>query len=418
MIKVRNGLKLAPGEQLKLIVRLHGKRPRADCLVITDARVISVDSTAEPLTWIRRQILADEVRTWQLTRKLRSRLVVTSGYSRTGVLGTSLSVHDDDLVDEQMTELVRTRDTPGAQAAIKELRTQAHWISSTDGRAIHLVDRASVPAAAAEVIDLDMVDRQLSQCDNWPSSEVRRHLEMCLPAGGCYLARAQAATGSVPTSASVAAEHAASVAGSLVVVDEAKVVKTGGPEADVLRGLMAVASHIRTTPAWSSPYLDENGVRVDLHAEVRRIALGCHQVAELRHGIGDKPAGHSQTGSRASLVYDASVTSLDAVARRLERRVIALAAYRDRLRALSSELADLGSATRIGGVAEKVANLVSVTADGAEAAEPVTGLVPSPRDAIPDAVAAVREQAGRLSQHDDHPASMPESESEPIATGP
>ncbi len=401
--RIQSGLKLVAGEHIMLIVRINGKNPTADCLVVTNARVLTLESTAEPLTWIRRQALADEVRTWRLTRKFRSRFTVTSGYGRTDVFGSSLTVFDDDLVDEAMTTLVSNRTAASSVSTVKALRAEAHWMSSPYGRAVYVLDRVRVPPATAEVIDLDMVERQLSQFDYWPSSEVRRHLASCLPGGGCFLAGASSDAAQPGPPAPVAREHIDAVLDGLVTVDSAKIKKSSGTEAYVFHQLMVVAAHIRSAAAWQSPHLDEHGLRVDLDDEVRRIALRCHQIAGLRAEIGDKPEGQSETGRRAAAVRETSLASLDAVASRLEDRVSLLASYRDRLRSLSRELADLDSATHISGVAERVATLASSASD--EPGAHLGSLLPNPRepeDALPDALAAVREEIDRLTQHDGH----------------
>ncbi|NED94664.1 hypothetical protein G1H11_05005 [Phytoactinopolyspora alkaliphila] len=398
--RIRSGLRLVPGERIELVVRTNGGKPPADCLVITNGRMLALDTSADPLTWARRQVLADEVRIWQLTRKFRSRLVVTSGYGRTDVLASGLSVYDDDLVDEHVTQLVGNREHAGVLKVLRALRAEAHWVTSAYGRSVYVLDRECVPSTTAEVIDLDIVERQLSQFDFWPGSEVRRHLAACLPAGGCHFAGAESMTWAAPTPSggAVAREHVVAVVHALVTVDAARVRKAAGAEADVLHELMAVVAAIRSNPAWTSGHLDEKDARVDVDAEIRQIALQCHRVAELRADMGPKPQTRSETGSRASAVYDAAVASLDTLARRLEDRVIALAAYRDRLRTLARELADLDSATHISAVAEKVAVLA-----GADGADDVGGMVPYPRqpdDAVPEAVAAVRDEAERVRSQD------------------
>ncbi|WP_129668041.1 hypothetical protein [Phytoactinopolyspora endophytica] len=397
--RVQSGLKLVPGEQIELIVRLNGRKPEADCLVITNARVVTLESVVEPLNWVRRQALGDEIRTWRLSRKFRSRLTVTTGYGRTDIFGSSLSLYDDDLVDEQMTALVSNRNSAGVLTAVKALRAEAHWMSSVYGRAVYVLDRGQVPSATAEAIDLDMVERQLSQFDYWPSSEVRRHLAVCLPVGGCWFANTEAAAGEMTTPAPVEKVHVTSVSDALVTVDSAKIKKTGGREADVLQQLMSVVAHIRATPSWKSPHLDEHELRIDLDEEVRQIALGCHRVAELRMAIGGKPDGRSETGRRAATVHDTSMISLDVVVRRLEDRIDSLASYRDRLRTLSRELADLDSAARVADVAEKVAHLAASTRSGDEPGDSIAEMLPYPResaDGVPDALDALRSDVERI----------------------
>ncbi|NDL58842.1 hypothetical protein [Phytoactinopolyspora mesophila] len=402
--RIQSSLKIAPGEHIELIVRLNGKKPAVDCLVVTNARVLTLDSTAEPLTWIRRQALADEIRTWRLTRKFRSRLTVTSGYGRTDVFGSSLTVFDDDLVDEHLTALVSNRAKASTVSAVKALRAEAHWMSSAYGRAVYVLDRDQLAPGTAEVIDIDMVERQLSQFDYWPSSEVRRHLAACLPGGGCFLANADPAEDSSREPGPVPTEHVEAVLSALVTVDSAKIKRSEGTESYVFHQLMSVVAQIRAMPTWNSHHLDEHHLRVDLDDEVRRIALRCHEIAGLRAEIGDKPEGFSETGRRAAAVRETSLASLDAVASRLEDRVSLLAAYRDRLRALSRELADLDSATHIAGVAERVASLATSAGD-AEPGSHLDGLLPQPReaaDALPEVLASVREEVDRLCQQDGH----------------
>lgn len=403
--RVQSGLKLAAGERIELIVRLNGRKPAADCLVVTNARVVTLASTVEPLYWIRRQALADEVRTWRLSRKFRSRLTVTSGYGRTDVFGSSLAVYDDDLVDEQMAALVSSRDDTRICAIIKALRAEAHWVSGGYGRAMYVLDRAKIPHATAQAIDLDMVERQLSQFDYWPSSEVRRHLAACLPAGGCHFARAEPFAQATTARVSMVMEHIDTVSQALVTVDATKIKKAGGLEGDIVDQLMAVVAHIRAAPAWGMSHLDDNDLRIDIHDEVRQIALACHRIAGLRAEMGDKPEGQSETGRQAADLHDTSALSLDALTRRLADRVGVLVSYRDRLRALSREMADLDKAARIEGVAEKVANLVA-SAAGDDPGDALAGLLPHPRgasDAVPSATAALREEAERLRHHDGAP---------------
>ncbi|NEE01527.1 hypothetical protein [Phytoactinopolyspora halotolerans] len=401
--RVQSGLKLAPGERIELMVRLNGRKPEADCLVITNARVIALESVVEPLTWVRRQALADEIRTWRLSRKFRSRLTITTGYGRTDVFGSSLSLYDDDLVDEQMAALVSGRSTADTISVIKALRAEAHWMSSVYGRSVYVLDRAAVPSATAEAIDLDMVERQLSHFDYWPSSEVRRHLAVCLLVGGCWFANTEVAAGEMTGPAPIEKAHVKAVSDALITVDTAKIKKGGGREGEVLTQLMSVVAHIRATPGWRSPHLDENELRIDLDDEVRHIALGCYRVAELRMEIGGKPDARSETGRRAATVHDTSMLSLDVVVRRLEDRVDTLASYRDRLRTLSRELADLDDATRVAGVAEKVAQLAASTMNVDDPGGSLAELLPSPRDsadAVPDVLDALRGDVERLRHPD------------------
>jgi hypothetical protein len=322
------------------------------------------------------------------------------------VFGSGLSVHDDDLVDEQLTTLTSDRDKPVVVDAVRALRAEAHWVSNVYGRSVYVLDRTRIPPAAATAIDVDMVEAQLSQFDYWPSSEVRRHLATCLLAGGCFLANT---AGTQQREQQAMSDHAAAMADALVTIDSMKIKKSPGRESGVMMQLMSVVAHIRSTSAWTSPQLDDNGVRVNLHDEIRQIALGCHEVAALRAEIGDRPEGQSGTGSRAAAIHDVSVLSLDAVVDRLAERVSALASYLDRLRALSRELADLDGASRIERVAERIAHLAMATSGDEELSERVSSLVPQarePDDALPAAVEALREEAESLRGLADHDSDL------------
>ncbi|WP_123788567.1 hypothetical protein [Phytoactinopolyspora halophila] len=397
--KILGGLKLVPGERVELLVRLDGKQPDADCLIITNGRVIALQSTDEPVTWIRRQALADDVQSWRLNRRFRSRLSITSGYGRTEVFGSNLNVFDDDLVEEHLARLVRNRAAPATSGVLRSLRAQAHWVSSAHGRAVYVIDREQIPSDTGTVIDLDMVERQLSLFDYWPSSEVHRHLAACLPMGGCHLASVTPAARQ-RSSTAVSQEHVSAVLRALVTVDTAKIKKSAGRESDVLSRLMAVVAHIRATSAWASTRLDD-GLRIDLDAEVRQIALRSHRIAQLRMEMGDRPPERSETGRRANAVYTSSWASLDTLVAHLDERVDRLEAYRDRLRALSRELDDLADATRVAGVTEKIAQLAASTAPDESTTAELT-LFPHPREAVDatsDAIAALREEVDRLSEH-------------------
>jgi hypothetical protein len=396
--RVLNGLKLAPRERIELIVALHGRKPPADCLVLTNARALLVRAQEDPRDWTRRQVLADEIGSWNLSRKFRSRLTLTSGYRHVSAFGSGLSVYDDDLVDEQLTALVSHREQPATMEAVRALRAQAHWVSTASDRSVYVLDRSVLAGETADVLDLDMVERQLSQFDHWPSSEVHRHVATCLPAGGCFLARA-AADSVEQRAAGVDGAHVTAVADALVTIDAMKIKKSPGRESEVISRLMSIVTNIRTMSVWTSPQLDENDVRVNLHDEIRQIALGCHQVAELREEIGDRPEGSSATGSKAAEMHDASVLSLDAVAGRLAERVNALSNYRDRLRTLSQELADLDGAHRIEQIAERIASLAASASGDDELSERVSSLIPrsrEPLDAVPAAVDALRDEIEAL----------------------
>lgn len=399
--RIKSGVRFVPHEKLELLVRLHGKTPRADCLVATNARLLSIDTTQEPMHWIRHQVLADEIQTWHLSRKFRSRLVITSGYHRKNVFGSSLSTFDDDAVDEALTALVAGADVPDNAAAIRALRAEAHWVSSVYGRSIFVLDRTRVPSVTTEMLDLEMVDRQLAQLEYWPSSEVRRHLEVCLPAGGCYLARAGGLDDG--RTAAVAASDVSAVADALVSVDVARLKKSAGQEAEVLQKLMSVAAHIRSNPIWQTSRLDDHDLRVDLNDEVRQIALRCDQAARLREEVGEAPPSDSKTGGRAADLHNASLASLDAVVKGLDDRVATMGSYRDRLRALARELADVEAATHIDDVAQRVAQLAAATVGDDATTDALVGLVPRSRDEsepIPQAIEALREDLYRLSTPD------------------
>lgn len=413
--KVGSGLALVPGERFELIVRLDGRRPDADFLVVTNARAASIRSDDVPARMVRLQVLADEVQAWRLTRKMRSRLTVTSGYGRSTVFGSGLAAYDDDPVDAALTALVAGRTDPLVAKALTALRARAHWISSPYGRSVHVLDRAAVPHDAAGHADLDLVEAQLRHCDYWPASEARRHVAVCVPAGGCFLARAAGAGGS-------GTPEAESIASALVTVDAIKLRKSSGAEAGVVDRLMTVVAHIRSSPAWTSDR--SRDARVDVDREVTTIALAANRTAELRDALGDRPNGRSETARRAGEVYDATVTSLDTVADRLVERADVLDSYRDRLDKLSRELRDVDGAERIDRLSEKVSALAA-TVPGENAADgdgspagvvPLPrrtpdvprGVVPSPRSpslsgkradgagAVRDAVTALRREADRL----------------------
>jgi hypothetical protein len=429
--KVVNGLGLVAGERFELIVRLDGRRPDADFLVVTNARVAAVRSDDVPARRIRLQVLADELQAWRLTRKVRSRLTVTSGFGATSVMARGFAAYDDDTVDAALTALVAGRADPLVAKALTALRAQAHWVSSPYGRSVHVLDRSAVTSPVDDRIDLSMIDMHLRHCDYWPASEARRHVAACLPAGGCFLAR-------TPGSASVGAA-AEQLAAALVPVDAIKLRKSSGAEAGIVDRLMTAVAHIRSSPAWTSPRA--NDAHVDVNDDVREIALTAHRAAELRAALGERPKGTSQTARRAGEVYDVSMASLDAVADRLTERVQALESYRDRLRAVARELRDLEGAEQIDRLAEKVTALAaaSVPGDGVVADDDRDGavapVVPLPREsmdgvrraapspdgrrtgsatAVHDAVTALKREADRLGtlmrtnvgtmrqDHDDH----------------
>ena len=363
--KVVNGFGLVAGERFELIVRLDGRRPDADCLIVTNARVAAVKSDDVPARRIRLQVLADELQAWRLTRKVRSRLNVTSGFGATSVMASGFAAFDDDAVDATLVALVTRRADPVVAKALTALRAQAHWVTSPYGRSVHVLDRSAVTSRVDDRIDLDIIDTHLRHCDYWPASEARRHVAVCLPAGGCFLARSR---GSTPVGA--AAEQ---LAAALVTVDAIKLRKSTGAEAGVVDRLMTAVAHIRSSPAWASPRA--NDAHVDVNGDVRDIALTAHRAAELRAALGDRPKGTSQTGRRAGDVYDVSVASLDAVADRLIERVEALESYRDRLRVVAHELRDLDGAEKIDRLAEKVTALAAATAPGG-GLMPGEGVVP------------------------------------------
>lgn len=411
--KVGSGLALVPGERFELVVRLDGRRPDADFLVVTNARVASVKSDDVPARMVRLQVLADEIQAWRLSRKWRSRLTVTSGYGRSTVFGSGLTAYDDDPVDAALTALVAGRADPVVAKALTALRARAHWISSPYGRSVHVLDRAAVPNDAAGYADLDLVEAQLRHCDYWPASEVRRHVAVCVPAGGCFLARDAGPSGD-------GTSHANRVAAALVTVDAIKLRKSSGGEAGVVDRLMTVVAHVRSSPAWTSDR--SHDARVDVDREVTTVALAAHRTAELRVALGERPSGRSETARRAADVYDSAEASLDTVAERLVERVDVLESYRDRLHKLSRELGDLDDAERIDRLSEKVSALAAtVPGDGSVTGGdgPQAGAVPLPRrtpdasregvpsqrspspradsaGAVQDAVTALRREADRL----------------------
>jgi hypothetical protein len=393
--RITASVKLAPTEHITVVVRVHGKKPQADCLVITNARLMSVASSAEPFRCVRQQVLADEIETWALSRRFRSRLNVTSGYHRKLVYGSNISTLDDDLVDEGLTNLVAKAGELENSSAIRALRAHSHWIEGAHGRSVYVLNRSSISHRTAEAFDLDMVENQLTQFEHWPGSEARRHMEVCLPAGGCFL-------GAQPVGEPLSHAHmqqAQEIAAAVATIDSGKLRRASAREADVLQKLMSVIAHIRASAVWQTSYLDDSGLRIDLNSEVRQIALGCHQAAELREEMGDPPQRDSATGGRAAAVYNASIESLDAVVDRLDTRVDALAAYRDRLRVLSRELGDRDAATRIDTAADKVAALVAATIDEDDT-ESLPNLIPQARegddDAVPKVMSALQEDVANL----------------------
>lgn len=374
--KVGSGLGLVPGERFELIVRLDGRRPDADVLVVTNARVASIKSDEVPARQVRLQVLADEIQAWRLTRKMRSRLMVTSGHGRNTVFGTGLAGYDDDPVDAALTALVSGRADPVVAKALTALRARAHWISSPSGRSVHVIDRGAVLQDAVTEADPDsyrlvgLVEAQLRHCDYWPASEARRHVSVCVPAGGCFLARVPGPSGD--------AAHTERIAEALVTVDAIKLRKSPGAEAGVVDRLMTAVAQIRSSPAWTSEQSIE--ARVDVDKEITGIALAAHRTAELRSGLGERPDGNSETARRAADVYDATVTSLDTVAGRLVERVDVLESYRDRLQKLSRELRDLDGAERIDRVSEQATELAATVPGGAVAEAGPSSGVGSPGD--------------------------------------
>lgn len=397
--RITSALKLVPGEHIAIVVRLHGRKPPADCMVITNARLISIASTLDPVHLVQRQVLADEIGTWRLSRKIRSRLVVTSGYGRVHTFASGFGPMDDDMVDDGITALITNVRHLDNVATVRTLRAHAHWMSGVHGRSVYVLDRSYVAPVTADALDLDMVEHQLSQFEHWPSSEVQRHLNRCLPLGGCHLAN-HPEVDAKPSAAVLAQAH--EIADAVATVDAARLRRTSSTEAEVLQRLMSVVAHIRANPVWQSSRLDDEDLRVDLNREIRDIALRCHRAAQLRSEVGIPPQRGSATGKQAAEIHTASMASLDAVAERLEQRVTALASYRDRLRVLSREFSDIDDATRIGKAAEKVFALAAETLDDTSA-DPLPGLIPRSREgdeAIPKVLSGLRDDVSRLREGD------------------
>jgi hypothetical protein len=134
---------------------------------------------------------------------------------------------------------------------------------------------------------------------------------------------------------------------------------TQSPERRLVFVAVDTVARIAGSAAWSSPYLDDHRIRLDLVTELDDIDAQAYQLAELRSRTGGQ--GHHEEVLRQG--WDALVD-----------RVSALSNYADRLAGLAPELARRAEADRAAHADDAAARLLAGSVRDELASDQVRGL--------------------------------------------